>query len=207
VDHRRHGSKRPLPEPDGGEEEATHQSSASQSLASSAPSSSQERHFQRRQQQQIELGGGRRGGGHDDHYYSPAAPAPARYHEQAAQQGVYSSSTMAYYDVGTRSSASSSHQPSDMAAAAVPVATGSPHLRVPLEAGAAGSSATRQAVDVQEGTAFFFLLIQSMKTCMRILIHSLYYGTTKQPNQPMLLQAMARPSQLLATISSIDQYS
>lgn len=78
-----------------------------------------------------------------------------RYHEQAAQQGVYSSSTMAYYDVGTRSSSASSLQPGDMAAAAVPVATGSPHQRVPLEAGAAGSSAAGQAVEVQEGTAFF----------------------------------------------------
>jgi hypothetical protein len=48
---------------------------------------------------------------------------------------------MAYYDVGTRSSAASSLQPGDMAAAAVPVATGSPHQRVLLEAGAAGSSA------------------------------------------------------------------
>jgi hypothetical protein len=94
---------------------------------------------------------------------------------------------MAYYDVGTRSSAASSLQPGDMAAAAVPVATGSPHQRVLLEAGAAGSSAAGQAVEVQEGTAFFsffvcLFLIQSMKTCMYILIiHSLYYGTTKHP--------------------------
>jgi hypothetical protein len=45
-----------------------------------------------------------------------------------------------------------------MAAAAVPVATGSPHQRVLLEAGAAGSSAAGQAVEVQEGTAFFLSL-------------------------------------------------
>ncbi|KAG0533175.1 hypothetical protein BDA96_04G170000 [Sorghum bicolor] len=65
---------------------------------------------------------------------------------------------MAYYDVGTRSSASSSLQPGDMDATAVPpVATGgSPHHRVPLEAGAAagGSSAAGQAaVEVEEGTS------------------------------------------------------
>jgi hypothetical protein len=68
---------------------------------------------------------------------------------------------MAYYDVGTRSSAASSLQPGDMAAAAVPVATGSPHQRVLLEAGAAGSSAAGQAVEVQEGTAFFLCLFVS----------------------------------------------
>jgi hypothetical protein len=187
VDHRRHvsGSKRPLPEPDGEEAAAAAQSSASRSLGSS-----QERYFPRRRQQQIELGGSGGGGGHDhdDRYYSPAAvPAPGRYHEQAEQQGVvYSSTTMAYYDdVGTHS-ASSSLQPGDSAAAAaiVPVATGSPHQRLPLEAGSAGSSAAGQAVEVQEGssTVFFPFLIQFMKTCMHILIHSLYYDTIEKTN-------------------------
>jgi hypothetical protein len=154
VDHRRHGSgsKRPLPEPDGEEAAAAAQSSASRSLGSS-----QQRYFPRRRQQQIELGGGG-GHDHDDRYYSPAAvPAPGRYHEQAEQQGVvYSSTTMAYYDdVGTHP-ASSSLQPGDSAAAAVPVATGSPHQRLPLEAGAAGSSAAGQTVEVQEGSTVFF---------------------------------------------------
>ncbi|XP_008647050.1 ethylene-responsive transcription factor ABI4 isoform X2 [Zea mays] len=154
VDHRRHdsGSKRTLPEPDGEEAAAA----AAQSSASRSLGSSQERYFPRRRQQQIELGGSGGGGhDHDDRYYSPAAvPAPGRYHEQAEQQGaVYSSTTMAYYDdVGTHS-ASSSLQPGDSAAAAVPVATESPHQRLPLEAGSAGcSSAVGQAVEVQEGT-------------------------------------------------------
>ena len=115
VEHRRHGGKRPLPEPD--DEEAQ---PASLSPAS-VPTISLERHFPRRRQQQIVLGRGGAGVDHDE-YWSAPAPAPALYHVQThQQQGAYYS-TMAYYDVGAGadSSATSSHQrPGHLAAAAV----------------------------------------------------------------------------------------
>ncbi|RLN09058.1 hypothetical protein C2845_PM11G05930 [Panicum miliaceum] len=144
VEHRRHGGKRPLPEPD--EEEAQ---PASLSPAS-VPAISLERHFpRRRQQQQIVLGQGGGAGVDRDVYWS--APAPAPYHVQThQQQGAYYS-TMAYYDdVGAGSSTTSSHQPpGHLAAAAVQPATAGSHQQATPEAGTAAATAG-QTVEMQE---------------------------------------------------------
>ncbi|RLM78188.1 ethylene-responsive transcription factor ABI4-like [Panicum miliaceum] len=144
VEHRRHGVKRPLPEPD--DEEA--QPAASLSPAS-VPTISLERHFPRRRQQQIVLGrGGGAGVSHDGCW---SAPAPAPYHMQThQQQGAYYS-TIAYDDVGAGSSTTSSHQAGHLAVAAVPPAPAGSHQQATSEAGTAAAAATAgQAVEVQE---------------------------------------------------------
>ena len=157
MEHRRHGGKRPLPEPD--DEEAQ---PASLSPAS-VPTISLEHNFPRRRQQQIVLGRG--GAGVDCDEYWPA-PAPAQYHVQThQQQGAYYS-TMAYYDVGAGSSATSSHQrrPDHLATAAVPPAAAGSHQQATPEAGtAAGVATAGQAVEVQEqGTNLYDPIHENM---------------------------------------------
>ena len=163
VEHRRHGGKRPLPEPD--EEEAQ---PASLSPASVPTTSLERRHFPRQRQQQQQIVLGRGGAGVDCDEYWPA-PAPAQYHVQThQQQGAYYS-TMAYYDVGAGadSSATSSHQrPGHLGAAAVPPAPAGSHRQATPEAGTgtgtAAAATAGQTVEVQGGTNLYDPIHENM---------------------------------------------
>lgn len=129
MEHRRHGGKRPLPEPDDDE--------TAQSASMQSPSKEQ-RHFPRRQ---IVFGEGC-----DDAQQNWRSPAV--YHAQAEQQSA--SAMLAYHDVvGVDSSVtlSSNHPIGHLSLAA-----GSPQQQGQPELAPAAAAATGQIVEARAGT-------------------------------------------------------